>query len=509
MPTLKYTGHPFVDVGVATITAFSKKLHPEEVTDEDLEQVADFIEWNYVRPPLRGHLTMAFTSNGWFIQPAFDPERPGLSPEKKKELKATRTQWAFRHLRQWQPTTIPSAEQCIFTGDPALATNLSDSLQEGRVGRSQMPLLQGDVSINFFAAGDPGLPISGLALLALQFFPLGCAKCGVGLLAAHSDNERLNYQITNRFFQHNIKALAEVQAAGGEKFPKAPQSLKTLLVDTLLEIERDRSDAEQDEEPASLTAYNFNNGKTPDVALYHLRLEVMSFLLAAQNTMYQGAWGQLAKRGWQLPRPKKGKGEQTDIEGVQESRRNYLYEDLFDLPREAKRFIRTYFLRVPKRTSFEEDPRRKYSLRSEQQLVSWPLVELFLRSVVHMEQDRIAGIRTLGDNLAVYIRKQGGQGKRFFRDFFTEQRPSYFRERLIKANIAHIKDGYPPLFDMGSYIDVFEEGDEVMRSDWRLARDLVYMRMIDQLKDWIAQNPEALPEPEPEGEAILTRAPEE
>ena len=64
---LNYTGHPFIDVGVAAITAYVQKLRPEEVTPEDLEKVVKYIEQNYVRPPLRGYLTMAFTSNGWFI----------------------------------------------------------------------------------------------------------------------------------------------------------------------------------------------------------------------------------------------------------------------------------------------------------------------------------------------------------------------------------------------------------------------------------------------------------
>jgi CRISPR-associated protein Cst1 len=117
-----------------------------------------------------------------------------------------------------------------------------------------------------------------------------------------------------------------------------------------------------------------------------------------------------------------------------------------------------------------------------------------------MDQDRIARIAALGDGLAAYVRQQGG--KRFFRSFFTEQNPAYFRTLLIKANMAHIRAGQPALFDMGMYIDVFEEGYEVMRPDWRLARDLVLMRMIDQLKDWLACTPDALPADEIEADVV-------
>lgn len=504
MQTLKYTGHPFVDVGVAAITAYAEKTAPAEVTGEDLEKIADFIERNYVRPPLRGHLTMAFTSNAWFIQDAYNPEKPGLAAEERQARQKTRKEWADRHLRQWQAEVTSEAEQCVFTGDPAVAIALSGKLPEGHAGRAQVPLLQGDDSINFFAYGFSGLPVSALGLLALQFFPLGCAKCGVGLLAVHSDNHRLAYKLTSRFLHQNISAIIQAQAAGVERLPSAQRSLKTLLIEELLAAERERGYTQGDQEPASLTAYNFNNGKSVELQLYHLPLEIVQFIRVAQTATYQAAWNQLVQRAWQLARLKKGKQAQDTAEGAQEPRRNFLYEDLFELPQGAARFLRTYFLRIPQRTFAEDDPRREYSARKDLDLISWLLVELFLEKVVRMDKQRIEDIRTLGDKLALYVRRQGG--KRFFHTFYGENNPANFRWRLIKANMEHIKDGQAPLFDMDTYIEVFEEGYEVMRPDWRLARDLVLMRMIDQLKDWLAQNPDAIPETETEREPVAVSA---
>ncbi len=120
-----------------------------------------------------------------------------------------------------------------------------------------------------------------------------------------------------------------------------------------------------------------------------------------------------------------------------------------------------------------------------------------------MEETRIERIRKLGDGLAAYVEKEGG--KRFFRSFFKENNPSNFRTLLIKANVAHIRNGYPSLFDMDTFIDVFEEGYEVMRPDWRLARDLVLMRMIDGLQQkWLPQNRDAIPEDELESDSEPT-----
>lgn len=169
-----YTGHPFIDIGFATMTAFVNKRQFADLTADDFHKVADDIETNYVRQPLRSFLTVAFTSNAWFAQSAFNPDRFD-SPDKKAEAQQKRKYWADRHLRQWAQDAA-SRETCLFTGLPAAALELSGKLQPGRIGRAQMPLLQGDDSINFFVNGDPGLPMAPEAILALQCMPLAAPR---------------------------------------------------------------------------------------------------------------------------------------------------------------------------------------------------------------------------------------------------------------------------------------------------------------------------------------------
>lgn len=492
---VNYTGHPFVDIGIAAITAHSHKRYPHELSAQDLDAAAEFVEHEYVKPPLRGYLTMAFTSNAWFVQDAFNPEKPGLSPEQRTAREAIRADWAARHLKQWDAEESTSAETCVFTGSPAVAVALSGKLPTSRAGRSQLPLLQGDDAINFFPGGDSGLPISGIALLALQFFPLACAKCGVGMLAVHSDNPGITFRISRRYLNETLRAVALAQAAGETKLVGSTRAVKTLLVESLMEAERERQREGEGGTPASITAYNFNNGKSAQLQIYYLPLDIVAFLRAAGTPAYQAAWQRIVQRGWQRVAGVKA-GQLPE-----QPRHNYLYDDLFTLPESAARFVRTYFLRIPRRSRFEDDPRSSYALRSELDLVSWSLVELFLGKVVHVDESRLAQIRSLGDALANYVRRQGGGGKRFFRSFFTENNAANFRALLINANKRNISEGQPALFDLDSYVDVFEEGFEVMRPDWRFARDLVLMRMIDQLKDWLAQNPEAAPEIGPEAEA--------
>lgn len=477
---LNYTGHPFVDVGIAAMVAFNNKRHPSELTPEDFAKVADYIEHNYVRPPLRGHLTMAFTSNAWFIQDAYNPDKPGLSAEKRAERQAARDLWAQRHIRQWANPERGN-ETCIFTGLPTVAQELSNKLAPGRIGRAQMPLLQGDDTINFFTGGSPGLPISPEALLALQFMPLGCAKCGVGLLAVHADNDELTFHFAKTFLEANRRDIVLAQAAQEDKLPSSQRSLKTLLIETLSQIEKQRVRTERrTQQAASITAYNYSNGKTPQLNIIPLPMQVMSFLQTVETPKYRDTWNAIVASAWQHPKNKPS--------------RNHLYEDLFELPKEAARFVRTYFLRIADLRRFDDDPRKSYSLQRERELVSWPLVELFLKEVMSMDEEQIERIRSLADKLADYTRHQGG--KRFFRAFFTTQKTFRFLDLMMKTNIDYVKfkKGQDVLFNVEGYIELFMDGIEVMKPNWWLARDLVLIRMVEQLKDWIANNPDALSE---------------
>ena len=77
------------------------------------------------------------------------------------------------------------------------------------------------------------------------------------------------------------------------------------------------------------------------------------------------------------------------------------------------------------------------------------------------------------------------------------QRYGFFRTALIKANLAHVKRGNPPIITFDPYVEVFEEGNELARPDWKMARDLVLIRMIERLYDrgWLGSNVDIIPEP--------------
>jgi len=470
---LKITGHPLVDVGAATIAAFVNKRNLTAITAVDLKKVAKFLKENYVIDPLKSFLTVAFPNSG-FTNPAFE-KNPGKRIEYAEEV-------LFAYENK---TSLDSP--CVFLGTPAVTKTF----------RQHVPLLTGEDIINFHPYGDAGLPLSGEALLCIQALPLGCAKCAGRLLAVHSDNFDLTFDFAATFLRNNRRALDLAQKAKSKKLEEAKYVVGTLLIDTLLRAESLRRETD-DGPPASLTAYHLtNSGQGAALDIYHLPLEIMDFLQTAVDAEHRTYWNEIVQRAWQLAQTAKKKSTKAKAEKApakEKPQRNMLYEDIFRLPANARHFLQIYFLRSAWRFAREDDPRKNYSLKNETQLVSWKLTELFLRKVMHMDKIRIGHLRELGDRLAQYVAAQNE--RRFFTEFFRVNRYGYLRLLLIKANTNEVKRGGRPLITFEQFIEIFEEGEDVARSDWGLARDLVLIRMVEQLheKKWFAQNQEALEE---------------
>lgn len=487
---LKYTGHPLLDVGIATIVAFAKKTSPEELNENDLDKIASYMEQNYTKQPLRSFLTVVFPNSG-FTQPAFFK-----SPDKQNAYKE-------RVLRAYQ-NKLSSGEQGVFLGIPANQNSFNvpnpkkDDLPAGRAFRQHIPLLTGEDVINFYPYGDMGLPISGEALLAFQAMPLGSAKCGGRVLLVHSDNPEIMQYFAKTFLEGNRSAIGLAQQEGSKKMPEPHLKHKTLLIDILIKARHQQIDAWELDEPFSITVYHLtNSGQGAGLSIYHLPSQVIIYLKDMARADYSKDWGQLVHRAWVQEKMKRGQKEPSPD---YKPNKNWLYEDLFDLMQNvhayAPRFIRIYFLRIALNYAKNDktDPRGRYSTQKEVNLVSWKLTEPFLRRIMNMESERIDSIRKLGDALANYVKEEND--KRFFRAFYIENRYGYLRNALIKANTAHAKRGHAPFLTLDNYLSVFEDGEDLARVDWRLARDLVLIRMIEQLyaNGWLGAHEDAIPE---------------
>ncbi len=473
---LHYTGHPLVDVGVATATAFADKRHPEDLTESDLSKLTEYMIENYTSGKMTSYLSSVFTMNAVYTQPSF--KTAAVRREKARELLDCSSLLSEDKL---------IGVRCFLSGEEATRY----------ANRQHVPMLTGEGVLNFFPAGFAGLPISGKYLLAMQALPLGCRRCLGRLLAVHCpDDADLTYRFAKEFLMENRRVLL-LDRIADEKYPDAKVP-KTLIITTFLQIDDERDLSERDGVIPSISVYHLtNDGRDPGINLYHLPSQVVKFLRYARSTIVGKIWKEIELRSWQQPelqerKKKKAESSESAPPIPKDSLRNFLYEDLFSLPDKAASFIRTYFLRRAYKHAKPGDPRAQFRLKQELQLISWPLTSKFLEEILEMDKGRIDAIKILADRLTEHIVEDND--KRFFENFHRASKYGQLRLVLIKASNSRIKRGKPPIVEFEQFVEIFEQSDYPERIDWNLARDLILIRMIEQLhqKAWFGGKEELL-----------------
>ena len=477
MSLLRYTGHPFVDVGVATITAFAGVSRPEEVTDEHFERTAQLLLELYMNRTMARYVGYVVFANIYFAN-------PGLVTNEKYDAPRREALSTYLNLYKSGAPLPPSedpadeGERCIFSGDPAVI----------RASRSIIPMTT--VDINFAPEGRPKLPIAGWCVLALFAMPLGALNSNGKLWIVHTPDREWLQHFAGLNLERNQRILQQQSLEKLPNYKFARTRLMDDLVGTQAALPRN----------TPLTAYLFtSSGQKSELDIYHLPSSVVSFVHEA-NQRFGPAWDAIVARAWETPAPA------NDEEGViVHQERNFFYEDLFDLPDRAVYFLRRYLLRLPragKATGRQKlDPRFDYSFVKEREVIHWGLTELFLERIMNIDKERIASIKQLADRLADYIQNHDA---RLFKRLFLARNEHHIRLELQKAANAAQRYTGTPLVPYDEFVRVFffDEG-EAVRPDWYLARDLLMIRIIERLHQsgWIEQHPDVVEDQELESEA--------
>jgi CRISPR-associated protein Cst1 len=464
-PVYRWTNHPLVDMGIASLMAFSGRERPEDLTDVDLEKFACYAEQAYASPELAAYLTVLFTSN--FINPSFSAEK--------------KVSFVKEIVRSHKNHPDPNLTLCAYCGRPSVR----------RAHRDLVPMLTGREAVNFFPGGAPGLAICGNCILALQALSIGSPMCSGRSLVISCDDPNLTLGLI-RVWQPEIRKRIQLSQQTGQKLPPVTRPL-TRTIDALATIEAQQ----EDETFSSITVYHLSNsGQGPKVEIHFLPFSVVRFVQRAKAVQYSAVWKQVVHRAWEVPAgPKKAqKGEDP-----KEIARNYLYEDLFSLPDRSGRFVRTYFLR--KATQYAQgagDPRSDYRGWRDYIPGLWDLTSLFLQEVMAVDVNRIEAIKKLGDTLADEITTEND--RRLWWRLYSADAYRQVRLAVIQASKQRLQRGSGPVISFDAFLEVFEEGDELPRVDWRLAWDLVLIRVIEKLYEakWFENNRDALLEEEKE-----------
>jgi CRISPR-associated protein Cst1 len=453
------------------------KENPSQVTREDLDAAANELQDFYSAGVGKSLAAGIVFPNSGFVQSEFD----------KPQFQHKRQAWADFVLRGHQQLDlnpilqaldkkeyramvlrgVEDGPECAFSGQPAYL----------RVSRDMLPMLNGRGIPNFSPMGAAGLPVSDVILLAIHALPLGCIVTQGALLAVESDDPDLMAAFIRANLEVNGRFINLARQDDYDKYPNL-SAYKSRLITVLTQaLSTQMQKWGADYRMPSLMAYHFsNNGTSARVAVYPLPSSTVQFVSNVSHGKHQATWERIVASGWTQD---KDETEELKSKTPKLTRRNFIYEDLFDLPENARAFLRTYFLRRPLK-AFKRDPRATYNLFSETELLSWDLTAIFLKDIMNMEKRRIEHIRNLGDRLAAHI--QQTNDRRLLKSLYYENRYWLFRKALLRAMYGYAGD--EPLVTFDGYVQIFEafeEGQNVERADWNLARDLLLIRVFEQL----------------------------
>jgi len=212
---LHWTHHPIMDMAIAGMTVFAGKEHPEDVTASDISAFKTWALQYYFTPELTSWIAVVFTIN--FLNTTFSDE--------KKRAVLVGVIDAYQH-----PNGLPVP--CAFF--PELPA-------QQRVSRDLFPMLMGRGPMNFFPDGQPGVPLSGLAITALQGLAVAAPLVSGKAMVVAADDERALMALVTRW-QGKLKQRANDSYLLSEK-GQGWTSPKTRVIEGLREPLRALADA--------------------------------------------------------------------------------------------------------------------------------------------------------------------------------------------------------------------------------------------------------------------------
>lgn len=448
MSEIKYTGHPFVDVGVAVMEIWLDKKC-EDFTEEDINNAKNWLIKQYDNPVLKGYLSTIFPNSFWAnfnIGENKKKERQDELLEAKSELK----------------------RKCVFCEQEA----------NFLANRAYFPLIAGENSFNYSNFGQTDLPLCKSCILSVQFFPLGSLKIEGSILVFWS----INYEWTNKLTKKLFDEFQQILLATKDKIEgyKRP---KTQLIDIL---DKTLNEVKKNTVVNDIVAYHFTNyGTSPDINLYNLPVKLTSFLMRVKNSDYAQTHNLIKNYYWNVPK-KTGKNQESDID--YKNIQNKYWEALCDvfqsenIKEESYKIIRKFYL---------------IKNKDKMNLNCFGLAQMFLKEVSGMRKERLEIVRKFGDIIAEIGQKDA---KWINNLYLRELKPSEFLGYLTKLSRS-LKDSNfaVTLDDVLILLDITNEEDSTINYlESSLIQSLILIRVFEK----ISQNKEILEKiQDKEGEA--------
>lgn len=444
---LDLIGDPFVDAGLIALSQITDS-DPKQFTEINLNEAADKLISLYQTPAWSKELYSIFP-NSTYIQSAKNYDKEGESKKFLHELIDEKGE--------------ENGTVCCFCGKPAY--NKMQFL------KTQIPLTGTSKFTNFFPSFQNGLSVCSRCALAIQFAPLVFYKAGGKPCLVSSDNQAILQKFAKEALHYQKEGLAtgrfNIKDNSGiydEKF-KSPENALFHLAYKFGKEYYQNGICDNNE---TIVIYHIDNyNQNPGgVYLYKLPAGTFTFVAMMMNSPeYRSAWFSLLSKHY-VNNQKKDE----------------------NLPIWKTNFNRIHNSLLNNQSilwAFKNDSTRTLT-------IPWPIVEEYMMRVRNMNEQRIIQIRNLADRIALCIRESGNK-KRVNEIISARDLPSFRNQiRLVFKDWQKIGKS-EPLSTFDDYVGVVIPGDY---KGWTEVRDLIAIRLYEQLHDMLAREEEQTEEEE-------------
>jgi len=430
-----WTGHPFVDAGLAAILLITGKNKPEQLTEKDIEKAIEFASGLYATKEWSSSylLGMIFPNNGILMA------NPSMS--KKRSPKAiAENLWSI--LREFKISNKNSAK-CVLCGRTPAYT-------KKEVYRSVFPLLgTGGVPNFFHSANIRGADICAHCLFLTQFMPLASYRLS-RVLVMHAYPYELMLELSKEAFKDIKKSKLASQGRG---FKRPENFLFHLVGEITRKIERDDV-----WENASITLYYFIcNNQNQILDVIHVPTPVLRFIAYA-NLVDRNGWKHIISMGWE----KAPKEEQ--FEEFERKYPNRVYTRLLNYES-----IISYF----------------YNLKERRVNTSWNLLAFYCKEVIGVDKEALDFIKDVGNRIVETVEKLpdnklGDEVRSLERAEKLYQFEAFFiRVEKLRQNLGI----ETPLMTFDEFVRILTAYGEDINISWKSVRNLLLFCIYEKLHD--------------------------
>lgn len=409
MGKIYWTGHPFVDAGLASIAAVLKVNDLREIEPDSLSRAV-----KELKRVLLSNQSLGLGANKSFAKgtlralfPDSELANPSSWKGKTEEEKAKNASAKFSEAIDKE---LKAALSCLSKeGEETCSTCGRRCSMENTflVRKDKMPLLKGIV--NFYPAFSYGVRICGVCALALRFLPMSTIRIGGALWILHTQELALAKKISELYgWNHLNKSIAKNEPLSffsrGQAYDEKSPILQVLLE---LLIEHPQELRQAYESPLPTTAYIFSNDNRGGyLQPIQIPNELLIFLSKFQ-VLNSRAFIEFKKELLDIPD-------------------NLEKEEL----KKRKNFVKE----IAKRIIDKESIIKECLVDDAERLIGgWLGHRLYLQEVRNLPKGKIAILESLGINIA-----QSGDSKRYISELRNAKPKdlygiflNYVREKLL------------------------------------------------------------------------------